>query len=151
MGAIIEADGEDRFKKIAADYAAVTAQRKHGGAFKTALVVSPTHKEAEHVTEAIRDELKAQGRLGTDERQFLSLRPLNLTEAQRGDAREYQPGAVVQFVQNAKGFTRGERLTVTGADDKACMSRAPMAARPLLPLNQAATVSGLSAAAGGAR
>ena len=138
MGAIIEAEGEDRYKQIAADYAAVTAERKHGGAFKTALVVSPTHKESEHVTEAIRDELKAEGRLGTDERQFLSLRPLNLTEAQRGDQREYQPGAVVQFVQNAKGFTRGERLAVTGTDDKGVHVTRPDGSATLLPLNQAA-------------
>jgi hypothetical protein len=34
-----------------------------------------------------------------EERQFLSLRPLNLTEARRGDAREYLPGNIVQFVQ----------------------------------------------------
>lgn len=138
MGAIIEAEGEDRYKQIAADYAAVTAERKHGGAFKTALVVSPTHKEAEHVTEAIRDELKAEGRLGTDERQFLSLRPLNLTEAQRGDQREYQPGAVVQFVQNAKGFTRGDRLTVTGTDGQGVHVARADGSATLLPMNQAA-------------
>jgi hypothetical protein len=45
MGAIIEASGEDRYQQIAADYAEVTAERKHGGGFKTALVVSPTHTE----------------------------------------------------------------------------------------------------------
>ncbi len=151
MGAIIEADGEDRFRKIAADYAEVTAQRKHSGGFKTALVVSPTHKEAERVTEAIRDELKTQGRLGTDERQFLSLRPLNLTEAQRGDAREYQPGAVVQFVQNAKSFTRGERLTVAAVDDNGVQVTRADGSETTLPLNQAAKISGVPAAGGGAR
>ena len=117
MGAIIEAKGDERYREIAADYAEVTAERKHGGAFKTALVVSPTHAEGDRVTEAIRDTLKAEGRLGADERSFLSLRPLNLTEAERGDLAEYRPGAVVQFHQNAKGFKRGERVTVLGAKE----------------------------------
>jgi conjugative relaxase-like TrwC/TraI family protein len=116
MGAIVELPGETRYHQIAKDYATVTTERKADGKLKTALVVSPTHKEAEHVTAAIRDELRAEGRIGTNERQFLSLRPLNLTEAQRGDAREYRPGVVVQFIQNAEGFKRGERLVVDGAD-----------------------------------
>ena len=115
MGAIIEASGDARYQQIATDYAEVTAARKHGGGYKTALVVSPTHKEADRVTDAIRDTLRSEGRLGKDERQFVSLRSRNLTEAQRTDKAEYQPGEVIQFVQNAKGFTRGERVTVFGA------------------------------------
>jgi conjugative relaxase-like TrwC/TraI family protein len=115
MGAIIETEGDARYKQIAADYAAVTSERTTGGKFKTALVVSPTHLEAKHVSEAIRTKLKEDGRIGKEERQFLSLKPLNLTEAQRTDAREYLPGAVVQFVQNARGFKRGERITVDSA------------------------------------
>jgi hypothetical protein len=115
-GAIKQVSGEDRYRQIAADYAEVTAARKHGGGYKTALVVSPTHREGERVTDAIRQELKAAGRLAADERQFTALRPLNLTEAQRSDKAEYTPGSVVQFVQNARGFARGERATVTSTD-----------------------------------
>jgi hypothetical protein len=136
-GAIIEAPGENRYQHIAADYAEVTAARKHGGGLKTALVVSPTHREGERVTKAIRDELKAGGRLGKDERGFLSLRPVNLTEAQRSDRSEYQPGAVVQFVQNAKGFRRGERLTVTAKDKDGVHAARADGSGAVLPLNQA--------------
>ena len=138
MGAIIEAPGANRYQQIADDYAEVTAARKHGGGFKTALVVSPTHKEADKVTDAIRETLKSEGRLGTEERQFLSLRPLNLTDAQRGDAREYLPGNVVQFVQNAKGFKRGERLTVTGADKDGVKAQRADGTMAVLPLKDAA-------------
>jgi hypothetical protein len=60
--------------------------------------------------------LKAAGRLGKDEREFAVLRPKGLTEAERGDARQFAPGMVVQFHQNAKGFKRGERVTVTAGD-----------------------------------
>ena len=39
-----------------------------------------------------------------------------MTEAQKGDARNYQKGQVVQFHQNASGIGRGEQLTVAGPD-----------------------------------
>jgi conjugative relaxase-like TrwC/TraI family protein len=136
-GAIIETSGEDRYRRIAGDYAEVTAARKHGGGMKSALVVSPTHREADKVTEAIREELKADGRLGKDERQFTSLRPLNLTEAQRTDRAEYSAGAVVQFVQNARGFRRGERVTVAGTDKEGVNVTRADGSATILPLDQA--------------
>jgi ATP-dependent exoDNAse (exonuclease V) alpha subunit len=40
--------------------------------------------------------------------------PAHLTEADRGDAINYRPGDVLQFHQNAKGFTRGQRVVVDG-------------------------------------
>jgi conjugative relaxase-like TrwC/TraI family protein len=138
MGAIVEVEGEDRYRKIAADYAAVTAERKADGKFKSALVVSPTHKEAESVTEAIRSELRAQGRLGEKDRQFLSLRPLNLTEAQKGDKSEYSSGSVVQFVQNAKGFKRGERLIVESSSKDGVRARREDGSAAMIPLNETA-------------
>lgn len=118
MGAIVEAQGEGRFKRIAKDYASVIKQVKKDGKHKTALVVSPTHAEGARVTHSIREELKSSGRLSKDEREFLSLKSRNLTEAERGDALSYREGDVVQFVQNAKGYRRGERVTVKQADAK---------------------------------
>ena len=138
IGAIIESSGDARYGQIAADYAEVTAARKHGGGLKTALVVSPTHKEADQVTDAIRDVLRSEGRLGKDERQFLSLRPLNRTEAQRTDKAEYHPGEIVQFVQNAKGFRRGERVTVTGTADGGMAIERANGTADILPLREAA-------------
>jgi conjugative relaxase-like TrwC/TraI family protein len=136
-GVIIEAPGENRYQRIAEDYAEVAAARKHGGGFKTALVVSPTHREGEKVTKAIREELKRDGRLGGSEREFLSLRPLNLTDAQKSDKAEYSPGSIVQFTQNAKGFGRGERLTVTAKDKDGVHAIRADGSDAVLPLNQA--------------
>ena len=76
---------------------------------KTALVVSPTHAEGEKVTAAIREELKQRGKLGADERKFTRLINQQWTEAQRGNPQSYRPGLVIQFHQNAPGFTRGQR------------------------------------------
>jgi hypothetical protein len=136
MKAIIEGSPDEIHKQIAADYLDVISQRK-GDGFKKALVISPTHAEADEVTQAIRDELKAQGRLAKEDRIFLSLRSLNLTEAQRGDAREYLPGAVVQFHQNAKGFKRAERVTVTASKDGKVSIRRADGSTGLLPLQEA--------------
>jgi conjugative relaxase-like TrwC/TraI family protein len=115
MGAIIEAPGETRYRRIAGDYAAAIAERKQGGEFKSALVVSPTHGEARHVTEAIRETLRESGRLSAKDREFTTLRSRNLTEAERTDCAQYVPGEIVQFHQNAKGFRRGERVSVKSA------------------------------------
>jgi hypothetical protein len=109
LGWVKEIPEEERYRQLAADYAATVA----GG--KTALVVSPTHAEARRIDAEIRDTLKASGTIGTNERTFRVLENANLTEAERGDAVNYQPGDVLQFHQNAKGFNRGDRLTV-GAD-----------------------------------
>jgi hypothetical protein len=138
MGAIVEVTGDARYSQIADDYASVTKQYKADGKLKSALVISPTHKEGGRVTDAIRDALKADDRLGKQERNFVSLRALNLTEAQRKDAREYLPGSVVQFHQNAKGFRRGERLTVTGTDKIGVHAKRVDGSAAILPLNDAA-------------
>jgi conjugative relaxase-like TrwC/TraI family protein len=137
MGAIIEAPGEDRYRQIAEDYAAAISQRKQGGVYKSALVVSPTHKEAEHVTEAIRDVLKKSGKLSRAEREFTVLRPLSLTEAERTDYANYQPGEIVQFHQNAKGFKRTERVKVKSASVDGVLAARADGAEVVLPLTEA--------------
>lgn len=136
MGAIVEANGDERYKAIAQDYARVTSEYK-GHKLKTALVVSPTHREGDKVTEAIRESLKEAGRVAGKEHSFLSLRSLNLTEAERGDAREYAQGSIVQFHQNAKGFTRGERVTVEGTKAGRVSIRRANGAEDFLPLQEA--------------
>jgi len=137
MGAIIEVQGPERYKRIAEDYADVITQRKANGEYKTSLVVAPTHAEIRHVTGAIRDTLKAQGKLGTKEREFTSLRSRQLTEAERTDANSYQTGEVVQFHQNAKGFKRGERVTVEDAGAAGVNVTRSDGSKALLPFSEA--------------
>ena len=79
----------------------------------TCVVVSPTHAEGKAVTAAIRAELRAAGKLGKDDREFTALVQVNASDAERGQAPTYRPGDVIVFHQNAKGFTKGDRLTVT--------------------------------------
>lgn len=103
-----EIPDDERDRQLAADY--VQAVREG----RSALVVSPTHAEGHRITAEIRKNLRQAGTLGTDERTFMSLENANLTEAERGDSVNFLPGNVLVFHQNAKGFTRGQRVTVDG-------------------------------------
>ena len=107
LGWIREIQGSERYHVLAQDYVETVT------AGKTALVVSPTHREGDRITESIRTNLKALGKIGSDEHSFATLENENLTPAQRSDAVNYGPGDVLVFHQNAKGgYTKGDRVTV---------------------------------------
>jgi conjugative relaxase-like TrwC/TraI family protein len=108
LGWVLELPDAERHRQLAADYVETVAKGK------SVLVVSPTHAEADRVTGEIRRALKATREVGAAERTFRVLENSGLTEAERKDAVNYVSGDVVQFHQNAKGFTRGERLVVGG-------------------------------------
>lgn len=109
LGWVKEIPEEDRYRQLAADYAAAVA------AGRTALVVSPTHAEADRITGEIRTSLRVSDKLGADERTFAVLENARLTEAERRDAVNYRNSDLLQFHQNAKGFIRGERITASGS------------------------------------
>jgi ATP-dependent exoDNAse (exonuclease V) alpha subunit len=105
LGWIRELEGDaDRNQALAADYVATVA------AGKTALVVSPTHREGARITEAIRAKLKETGKLHGQEREFDVLESANLTEAERADSANYSAGDVLVFHRNTKDHDRGERV-----------------------------------------
>ena len=89
------ADG-DRYQQLSDAYMEAVAEKKKNGEYKSALVVSPTHAEGDKITQAIRDGLKADGRLGK-ERIVNAWVANHLTDAQKSDATEYEPGYLVQF------------------------------------------------------
>lgn len=109
LGWIREMPDEDRYRVMATDYVNAIV----GG--KSALVVSPTHREGARIVSEIRSELRKRDYLGKDERQVLQLTSDDLTTSERRDLMHYAPGRVVEFQQNAKGFRKGQRL-LTGRD-----------------------------------
>lgn len=111
LGFVSELPDDQRYQKLAADY--VDAVKRN----KNVLVVAPTHAEGEHVTMVIRDRLKVEGRLDVEEKSLGRLKNRNWTEAERTDVARYHAGDVVQFLQNAKGIRRGERLTVNAVEE----------------------------------
>ena len=131
MGAIKELPEDERYKQLAKDYADAVSRRK------TTLVVSPTHAEGERVTAEIREELKKRGKLGTDERKLTRLINQQWTEAQRSNPHSYHSGLIVQFNQNAPGFIRGQRLTVSKvSQDGSVHAKDAQGQQYALPLGQ---------------
>ena len=132
LGMLREMDADKRHEALATDYAAAISEGK------SALVISPTHTEGERVTREIRAKLKSAKKLIADEHEFLQLKNLQWTEAQRADAHNYQAGQVVQFHQNIAGFRRGDRVTVKIRDEHGVSVERQDGQTTLLPLNQAA-------------
>jgi conjugative relaxase-like TrwC/TraI family protein len=108
---IRQVQGAERYKLLAASYLTAAKERGKGGKPKTALVVSPTHAEGARVTEAIRAARKADGEL-SGERLVTAYVPAHLTDAQKADSTEYEPGDLLQFFQNAPGHVKGERRII---------------------------------------
>lgn len=102
------ADGE-RYQQLADAYLSAVREKNKNGEYKSALVVAPTHAEGSRTTDAIRDGLKVRGQL-KNERIVQSWIPLHLTDAQKADTTQYEPGDLLQFMQNAPGFTKGSRI-----------------------------------------
>ena len=117
LGWIKQVEDSERYKQMAGAYLAAVREKKRGGQAKSALVVSPTHAEGARITEAIRDGLRAQGKLGK-EHVIDAWVPTHLTDAEKSDSTIYEVGDLVQFQQNAPGHTKGSRLIV-GEDAKA--------------------------------
>ena len=111
LGWIEEVGDKERYKVLADAYLAAADEKKSNGEFKSALVVSPTHAEAATITTAIREGLRAKDRI-TKEHTINTWVPTHLTEAQKTDATQYDPGYLVQFNQNTKTHKKGDRLIV---------------------------------------
>lgn len=111
LGFIKETDPMQGREQLVADYIDATNRGKN------CLVIAPTHKQGRIVTEAIREKLKTSGRIDKKELAAYSLVNRNLTEAEKSDWRNYQPGQVVQFNQNMKGqVKRGSRWKVSAIE-----------------------------------
>jgi conjugative relaxase-like TrwC/TraI family protein len=107
MGWIVEAKGEERHQLLVDDY---LKARDEG---KSALIIAPTHTEGNRLTEELRSALKERGGIG-QERDFISRRATGWTDAQKGDIRNYEPGMVLEFHQNAKAATKGQKSFARG-------------------------------------
>jgi hypothetical protein len=110
-GWIVEIPHAGRYWVLAQAYLSTILERKKNGEHKTALIVSPTHAEIARITFFIRGALKADGKL-QDERELPVWVPARLTEPQKRDATEYDPGTMLQFHQNAPGIKKGARKIV---------------------------------------
>lgn len=112
-------DEGERDAQIARDF--MEAMAAAGDAKDRALVIAPTHREAEHLTQAIRENLREKGILKEECRTINCLVPIHLTEAEKADIASYEKGMVIAFHQNAPGHTKGERIVVDAAPTKSLL------------------------------
>lgn len=101
MEAIKEIDPLKPNEQLVEDYIGIVKSRK------TALVISPTHKQGDEVTHDIRTRLRKIGRLGKREVAATRLVNLNFTEAEKSDWRNFAQGQMIQFNQNVANIKRG--------------------------------------------
>lgn len=87
---------------------------------ESAIVVSQTWAEIDEVNERIRRELRSRKLLGDTEQTITSLKPVDLTTAQKRDRRFYPEGHVVVFNRRVARCQRGDvgrlhAITASGA------------------------------------
>jgi conjugative relaxase-like TrwC/TraI family protein len=115
-GAVVECPREERHQRVVDDYVRAIAEKKWDGrrwVTKDALIIAPTHREGDALTEELRARLKTDGLLGDRDQVLITRTATGWTEAQKTDARNYEKGMVVEFSQNAKGgFKKGEKAAV---------------------------------------
>ncbi|MPS71348.1 MAG: conjugative relaxase [Novosphingobium sp.] len=113
-GKVIEvANREDRFQKMARDYAAMPAEQR-----KQTLVIEPSRAGRDELTRRIREELVERGQLGSEALIATRLVRSDMTRAEAKDAANYAVGDVVQFAKDYgdKGVSRHEAYAVVGID-----------------------------------
>jgi len=129
MGHVIEASGEERHSMLVKDFL------KAADDGKSALIIAPTHSEGQKLTDELRSVLKQRGAIGK-EKKFITWHSTKWTDAQKGDVRNYEPGMVIEFNQNAKGFTRAEK-GVVAQDSNGLFLQKTNGSRAPLPVDQA--------------
>ncbi|MFN8343510.1 MAG: MobF family relaxase [Spirosomataceae bacterium] len=131
MGAIHQVDVLKPNEQLVNAYASALK------AGKSALVVTPTHQQSEQVTQSIREKLRACKLLGKKEIAATRLMNLNLTEAEKGDWRNFREGMRVQFNQNGPGLKRGSVWSVESSSESGVRIR-DEDITALLPLHRCA-------------
>lgn len=140
MGWVHEiSDTRQRIDFAVETYFEKTALFHRDGTPHTATIVAPTHAEIAAVTGQVRAILKERETIGKEDFPHSRLVNLGFTAAQRRDARNYQPGQTVEFVQNGKGgFVKGQQWTVISPEGSGEVVMERAGGRRTLDLAQAA-------------
>jgi conjugative relaxase-like TrwC/TraI family protein len=117
MGAIQELPKDQMYILAAAEF---MRARKAG---RSALIVAPTWKEIESVSDQVRSALRAEGALRGQEQEIDVFDSLSWTAAQKADATHYRPGQQVRFHHAQGGFARQETVEVVSVDPTVSVRR----------------------------
>ncbi len=83
----------------------------HDSRRQIVLIVSPTHAEGELITSAVRSQLKQEGMLAAEEREFVRLVPKQWTAAEKGNLKQYLGDEILLFHHNTSTFKAGQRVS----------------------------------------
>jgi ATP-dependent exoDNAse (exonuclease V) alpha subunit len=97
-------------EKLAARYLDLAKQHQ------SCVVVSQSWHEIHQVNEEIRSAFQREQMIGGDETTVTALLPVNLTEAQKRDARSYDKNSVLVFNRNVRGGKAGDLATLKSVD-----------------------------------
>jgi ATP-dependent exoDNAse (exonuclease V) alpha subunit len=111
LGWVREAEAETLIKEIATHYREATQRQEN------ALAVTQTWEAVHSLNDAIRVELKRAGIL-KDDTSVASWQAVNLTEAQKRDARFYAAGEGVFFLRDYGRYQRGDFCEIVSADER---------------------------------
>jgi len=110
LGWIRELPSEELREAVAAEYLAARTRKEN------VLVVAQTREEVRAINESIRQGLVAAGSLSAGQ-SVTALEALDWTEAEKRDARYYEPGQRAQFLRRYGRFRAGDTCEVAGANE----------------------------------
>jgi len=111
LGCVREVSADNRRDQLAAEYVASLERQENP------LVVAQTWNEVTAVNDSIREALRERGRIG-DGATIKTLHAVDLTDAEKRDARFYQPGHVAYFQKRYGRYKRGDCCPVLGANER---------------------------------
>ena len=117
MDAVVEFSERDLYA------AAAQAYLKTVKSNKSALLIAPTWAEIESATRCVRNLLREQGLIDSQEHSFRVFHSLSWTQAQKRDAQKYRPGMVLRLHRRHTSSAPGESLEVVAVESNALTVR----------------------------
>ncbi|MEO8352070.1 MAG: AAA family ATPase, partial [Chthoniobacteraceae bacterium] len=103
QGAVVECGLEEQQDRLASHYLELAQKGE------STVVVAQTWSEIRKVNESVRAALKRAGLVQAEDHAVTTLEAVNLTDAQKRDARSYEPDSVLMFNRDTSGFRKGQR------------------------------------------
>ena len=105
LGAVKECGVGEQRERLTEAYVSIAAQGE------SAIVVSQTSAEVREINEAVRERLRERGALNGAETSVIALEQIDLTAAQKADARHYPAESCIVFNREFRGCAaRGKRI-----------------------------------------
>jgi conjugative relaxase-like TrwC/TraI family protein len=112
LGAVAECNLGEQGTRLCGAYLDIIGQGE------SAVIVSQTRAEVREINDAIRERLRERGLLASSGTEITALEQLDLTQAQKLDARHYPADCVLVFNRDLNGCRRGERGKLIGITRK---------------------------------